>query len=137
MNQMEKNKNKNNNNSSNSLIFGRWPQTKTRAQISSNPKLRISNPLERLASFFYIDYKIDISESPDLQESGEVAVVEVLEEPVDVELWINFWHVDVELRPQAFREAQVILLQNLGTSQTITFPLMWYSGCSKLTKLIK
>ena len=60
---------------------------KTRAQISSN---RTSNTLEHLASFFYIDYTIDINECSDLQESGEVAVVEVLEEPVDVELWINF-----------------------------------------------
>ncbi len=53
----------------------------------------------------------------DLQKSCEVAVVEVFEEGVDVELGVDLGHVEVEPGPQAFREAQVIFLQDLETTK--------------------
>ena len=45
------NKNKNNINSSNSLVFGRWPQTKTNCQRrDSNPQPRVSSVVAILGS---------------------------------------------------------------------------------------
>jgi len=53
----------------------------------------------------------------DLQKSCEVAVVEVFEEGVDVELGVDLGHVEVEPGPQTFGEAQVIFLQDLETTK--------------------
>jgi hypothetical protein len=56
----------------------------------------------------------------DLQKSCEVAVVEVFEEGVDVELGVDLGHVEVEPGPQTFREAQVIFLQDLETTKRLS-----------------
>ena len=42
-----------------------------------------------------------------------MAIVEILEEDVEVELRVHFGDVDVELGPETFGEAEVVLLQDL------------------------